>query len=441
MSLTNDLELDTSTYKYKIDLLYVNTKTGESTQILPICVKSVCIDYAYSSNANMPQIYVSASLDQKLIKDMVDNASDNLINMTVYKFNNSADVELDEIYFQEQFIYMIKSESGNVDTEMQYSGSEADREDLFKDVQIGLLQLNIVNKNKKTISTVLVNTTMTNAIYTATSHMDVLLEPLLYDTNISQLIIPPTDSVAAIIEYLNSNRVFYNTNYRYFVDKDMTYILSSSGVATKKKNDIHDRVIVDIGKTALDVNSNIVGLAEKNNGYYMYVSFQDSQIQKDNTTEKKFNQIDSVDTQGSKSSTSLENINSSSYTSDSKSQSIRIRQSNPNAVKNITSSIEHSAVTLSINKNDVDVSVLNPNLQYVVYNAAHLDTNGVYILTRKRELFIKEGTDLFMCNAMLDLSRVDPEKLIESSREDADKNTIIINRLFGNSDLDLDSLL
>jgi hypothetical protein len=77
----------------------------------------------------------------------------------------------------------------------------------------------------------------------------------------------------------------------------------------------------------------------------------------------------------------------------------------------------------------------------VVYNAAHLDTNGVYILTRKRELFIKEGTDLFMCNAMLDLSRVDPEKLIESSREDADKNTIIINRLFGNSDLDLDSLL
>jgi uncharacterized protein YuzE len=441
MSLTSDLNLETSTYKYKIELLYVNTQTGESTTLLPVCIKSVCIDKAYSSNSNMPQIYVSASLDQKLIKDMVDNSSDNLINMTVYKFNDSADVELDEIYFQEQFIYMINADSGNIDTEMQYSGENADREDLFKDIQIGLLQLNAVNNNKKTISTVLTDTTMTNAIYTATSHMNVLLEPLLYDTNLSQLIIPPTDSVAEILKYLDNNRVFYNTPYRYFVDYDTTYILSSSGVATEKSDDIHDRVVIDIGKTSLDVNSNIVGLAEKNNGYYMFVSFQDSQIQKDNVTEKKFNQIDTVDTEGSKTTSSLENINKSSYTSNSKSQSVRVRQNNPNAVKNLAASIEHSAVQISLNKNDVDVSVLNPNLQYIVYNASQLDTNGIYILTRKRELFIKEGTDLFMVNVMMDLSRVDPEKLIESSREDADKNSIVIDRLFGNSELDLDSLL
>ena len=46
-----------------------------------------------------------------------------------------------------------------------------------------------------------------------------------------------------------------------------------------------------------------------------------------------------------------------------------------------------------------------------------------------------------MINVMLDLSRVDPEKLIESSSEDAAKNTKVIDKLFGNKDLDLNDLI
>lgn len=440
MSLTTDLDLDVNTYKYKIELIYVYTETGESVTINSINIKSVCIDYNYSGSSNMPVIYVSASIDQKLIKDMVDNASENLINMIIYKFNDNAEVELDEVYIREQFVYFINSNSGNTDLDMQYSGSESDREDLFKDIQIGLLQLNSVNNNKKTISTTLVNTTMTNAISTITSHMNVLLEPLLYDTVISQLIIPPMDSIAEILTFLNSQKVFYNTSFRYFVDSDMTYILSSSGVATEKANDIHDRVVVDIGSTALDVNENLVGLGEKNNAYYMYVGFSDAETKKDITTEKRFTNISTVNTDGEVVDSELENINKSSYTTD-KNTTIRLRQDNTNLIKNLKSSAEQGSVTISLNKNDVDASVLTPNKQYVVYNGAHLETNGIYILTRKRELYIREGTDTYMVNVMLDLSRVDPDKLIESSSEDAAKNTTVINKLFGNSDLNLDDLI
>lgn len=440
MSLTTDLDLDVNTYKYKIELLYVKTKTGESVTINSINIKSLCIDYNYSGSSNMPVVYVSASIDQKLIKDMVDNEADNLINMTIYKFNDSADIELDEVYIREQFIYFINSTSGNTDMDMQYAGTESEREDLFRDVQIGLLQLNTVNNNKKTISTTLLNTTMTNAISTITSHMNVLLEPLLYDTMISQLLIPPMDSVAEILTFLNSQKVFYNTPFRYFVDIDMTYILSSSGVATEKANDIHDRIVVDIGKTALDVNDNLVGLGEKNNAYYMYVGFSDAETKKDITTEKRFTNISTVNTDGAVVDSKLENINKSSYTND-KNATIRFRQDNPNAIKNLKSSVEQGSVTISLNKNDVDTSVITPNKQFIVYNGAHLETNGIYILKRKRELYIREGTNTYMINVMLDLSRVDPEKLIESSSEDAAKNTKVIDKLFGNKDLDLNDLI
>ena len=138
MSLTTDLELDSNTYKYKIELLYVKTDTGESVTINSINIKSICIDYNYSGKSNMPVIYVSASLDQKLIKDMVDNSSKNLINMTIHKFNDSSNIELDEIYIREQFVYFINSSSGNTDMDFQYPDNEDNREDLFKDIQIGL---------------------------------------------------------------------------------------------------------------------------------------------------------------------------------------------------------------------------------------------------------------------------------------------------------------
>jgi hypothetical protein len=46
-----------------------------------------------------------------------------------------------------------------------------------------------------------------------------------------------------------------------------------------------------------------------------------------------------------------------------------------------------------------------------------------------------------MINSMLDLSRVDPDKLIESSSEDAAENSKVIGKLFGNSELNLDDLI
>ena len=59
--------------------------------------------------------------------------------------------------------------------------------------------------------------------------MKILVEPLINNTQIENITVPPVDSVMKYLAYLNSKYNFYNDQYMFFIDIDKTYLKSNSG--------------------------------------------------------------------------------------------------------------------------------------------------------------------------------------------------------------------
>lgn len=88
------------------------------------------------------------------------------------------------------------------------------------------------------------------------------------------------------------------------------------------------------------------------------------------------------------------------------SRIIRVANDNVNMIKNVKSDIENSMNNLTLNKNGLDTSIFTPNKRYIVYNYnAHSKKNGLFILHRKVDMFIRHG-DTYTCNTRLELSKI-----------------------------------
>lgn len=98
---------------------------------------------------------------------------------------------------------------------------------------------------------------------------------------------------------------------------------------------------------------------------------------------------------------------------------LKVRNDNPNELKNVKSEIELSKNLLTFNKLGLDPSVFTPNKRYVIKNySAHENKDGIFILKRKIEVFSRED-DTFICNTHLEFMKV-----IEGPAMDADATDI-----------------
>ena len=97
---------------------------------------------------------------------------------------------------------------------------------------------------------------------------------------------------------------------------------------------------------------------------------------------------------------------------------IRLSNDNANMVKNIKADLENHVNQLSISKTDLDTTVLTLNKRYIVKNYdAHSNNDGVFLLTRKIDYFIKAG-DRFTLSTKLELIKVgETGKLLEKERQ------------------------
>lgn len=105
---------------------------------------------------------------------------------------------------------------------------------------------------------------------------------------------------------------------------------------------------------------------------------------------------------------------------------IRIKNDNANVIKNIKAHIENHANMLSVTKTDMDTSVLSLNKKYLVNNYdAHSAKNGVFLLTRKTDYFLRAG-DKFTISTKLDMAKIAEPGDQKISRKD-DIESIINN--------------
>lgn len=391
-------------YKYMVEMIYLNIKKNKSIEIKTECIKSMVIDHNYEDNC-MPIIYTTMKLDKALVDDMIINVNTNLMIVAVYKFNDITDTKEPIEVFRDKFTYFIPDDV-NKNLHMDYNDATEEEHlgNTYTEVIMGLMSINMINLNKRNIELNVSNNSIFDCVKYCTSNMkNLIIEPFGFDNTYDRIIMPAQNSVNNALKFLNNYRVFYRTPYRYYQDFNYTYIISSSGKAIPKDNELYSSILVDfrdIGDTeSLEMGTTINKNAKT---YEVPVNYVFSNVFDNSVVNKSISKIKSVSNNGVNTK-SLTNI--ADY-SNEKITTVRMNNDNDNMLYNLEYQKNNNNVFIYFNKNDLDTDLFTINKRITVHNInryQHYD--GDYLLSRKRECYIREDKTFIMAS-MINLKRI-----------------------------------
>jgi len=279
-------------YKYTIEMTFVCGETAKKIEAENI--KSFFIDSDYEKNI-MPAMYAVLNIDKNFYDEIIKSAKIAIINTNIYKIAVDDKTETKTLTGYRGACYYFVSGDINYNKDIDYTGPNAGRKDVYKEVHLGLIYKECVENNKQTNNTTIVNTTMLNSVMKYMQDKPLLLENFTYNEVISQLIVPPKDSLYKTIVFLNSIKVFYDTPYRFFIEPGCIYLISSSGKAVPKAKEKYKNVTFKI-HAITDSKSNKLGMDEDSDNklYSVDISVLDSHYTIDNDTCKTINTISSI---------------------------------------------------------------------------------------------------------------------------------------------------
>lgn len=203
-------------------------------------------------NDNMPQMFMHVSLDKNLFDIIAKNAKTATIYLRIQKYDKQDDTTTPVYYtyIEDEFSVFISNDI-NYNRELDYKESQVigneKKEDIYKQLNIGLVPKSCIDANKVAVNTATYKTTMMNTVAMYLQSLHLLIEPFKYNQAREQLIIPPQETLVKTIAFLNSVSVFYDTKYLFFIDEPAcTYLISRSGNGIEKIDDIYKDVYFNI---------------------------------------------------------------------------------------------------------------------------------------------------------------------------------------------------
>lgn len=276
-------------YEYRI-LLQYKDKSGNITQIPETNIKNLTI-YKDYDKYNMPIGTLDLVIDKNLADKLITNMKEASLLMTVYKIQIGNTTLVNELYFTEEFNYLTDDDL-NQFKQQDYAKSdkkEEDKKDVYRNLKMSIISKSLVDFNLKPNNATIYNSSMQDIVVDLLNiGVPLLIEPFSKSELVQQLIIPPKESMAQTLDYLNTVRVFYNSGYRFFMDFENMYLVSKSGKATLRSNDKFDVVKFRIGEFGKGSAIN-EGFAEdvKNKQYVIDVPSSDISYTSDNATPKE----------------------------------------------------------------------------------------------------------------------------------------------------------
>ena len=388
-------------YNYRIVLKYINS-TNVEVEIDSLQLQYLLIDKDFDK-CNMPVISVFGSIERNILDDMIRNIDNNIVTLGIYKYDaTNQNDNIREKYFHDRFIYILNedvSKTSKIDNPNGIDSKQGNQQ--YKEVTLWLIQQDAVNNNRNVINGVYHNATMNSLILQTTNYLGkVLLEPIQYDTAYDQVIIPPIDSISNYIRYLNDNLgVFYDTPYRFFIDFDSTYIVSSSGNPIRAKNQYIYTIVVDIKEIDMNTSEEAGAYVDLKAGKYT-IGLDTSKVEynKNHVTNKLVNKVTVINAKGDVFEQDLKE-NQAKVTS-TINQIMNVSNNDTNVANPISHDIESSNTTITIVKNDLDASLFTINKEYIIKDPLHDEYNGRYILTQSKQLFIKQNENFIMSTVL-----------------------------------------
>lgn len=388
-------------YNYKIVLKYINS-TNIEVEIDSTQIQYILIDKDFE-NINMPVITIFGSIEKNILDDMIRHSNDNLVTLGIYKYDNTNQNDnITEKYFNDKFIYMLNedlSRTDKLDNPQGIDSKTGNRQ--YREVTIFLIQQNAINNNRQTINGVYHNASMNSLILQSTNYLgNMLLEPIKYDTKFDQVIIPPIDSISNYIRYLNDNLgVFYDSPYRFFIDFDTTYLVSSSGNAIRARNQYIYTIVIDIREIDSNISEEPGAYVDLKAGKYT-IGIDASKVEyvKNNVINKIVNKVTVINSKGDVFEQDIED-NKAKVTS-TINQIMNVSNNDQNVINNISYSVESANITITIVKNDLDASLFTLNKEYIINDPVHDSYAGHYILLQVKQLFIKQNENFIMSTVL-----------------------------------------
>lgn len=197
-------------------------------------------------------------------------------------------------------------------------------------------------------------------------------------------------------------QVIYDTRYRYFLDFDKTYLISSSGNIVESSDDEINTIILNIDSPR-EMTSKVNGVYkdEESQAYVMEIQGSNVFYHEDPKTDNLFNNVVCIDSEGNRTELELDIMNTEGST---KKDRI-FRTYNIDTDKLIKHDIETSGTVLRLLKSDVDSSIFTINKQIFVNNLLRKEYSGQYILSSKKEIYVKDG-DAYVQQLMILLRKL-----------------------------------
>ena len=363
-----------STFLYDCEL-HFNDKDGKSTEIIKEAIKYILISHDYK-NKIMPVIYLKVNLTPSLYNKMVPQQGVGKIILTLSRIRDSGSTSsIAKHVVNGEFDYYMTDDPNAykaLDEVAEANGNIA-----YKTCTIGLIKSDIISKNQRSFEGVYKNTNTLSLIQSATSNMNIIIQPFTNNTDIETFTCPAVTSVGQFINYVNSKYSFYSGNYIYYIDFDKTYLRSNDG-------------------SYIDISSGMVE-DEAQNAYIIYVNANDAKVNTDRVTSDLNSIITSIDTSQGGETTDVSIIDTSAITNitGNTNAATIINSTDPNAATNAATIVSENANSLTITKADMNSKVFTPNKQYMLsYYHDNPSYCGLYYLVEKTEIYLLTGTDL-----------------------------------------------
>ena len=381
---------DLKSYNANIELAFENN--GKRTNIEPEKIAYVMIEHDYE-NQVLPIIYVSISVNNNLYNDIVKYKDSGKFYINISKSNKNSNASLSRRSISGTFNYIPSTSNPNFQEDLADPSTNADSS--YRRIMIGLVSVELTNKLRKSFNGVFNNIDQKTLIGMALEGTDCVIEDITYNERYNSILIPPISSRYKLLEFIFNKDNFYDTNFRYFMDFEKSYLTSKRGEAINAGDGQLNSVIVDI-RSVTQEESYYDGIGTQNGSYYIYINPSNSNVTLNEGTEKVANQIIAVDEDTDVQKLNLDINNSKG----SKNKQMFIRTDNAALYKN---ELETNTIIVEIVKQHIDGSAFTPNKTILVNNFGdYAKYNGKYIMVYKKEFFkCVAGEFIMSCNVGL----------------------------------------
>lgn len=380
------------------------------------------IESNYNNSHILPIIYLSVSIDNDLYNKITEDSSASKFNINIKKKNVMSKSSVQQKVISENFNYVTSSNSVNYTSilnegakEVSGNSKTASNDQSYRTLMIGLVSIKQTNTLRKNFNGIYNNIDTSTLLAIALEGTETIVETPKHNTNYESYYVSPVTTRFQMINALFKRNPFYDTQFRYFMDFDRSYLLSKDGKAVQVAKGTPQNVIIDI-KDITDTDAYKEGFTEANGSYVVYINSSDVSIIENNSTEKVTTNIVAVDDDTSGTlSTGIDGNTSE----DSDTKVTYVRGNNAKVMRN---DIESNNVLMQLIKRNIDTAIFTPNRSITIRNfVGNEKFNGNYVLLSKKEVYKLDAGE-FTIACTISLSRV-PDNVEAEMKEAKKKKT------------------